>query len=107
MSKKNIAIVGIIVISISAFLLFKERIFSKRLLFEISSKKSNCQSSFQFHTKCLVVNNELFYDPIVWFEYREGYRYKIEVREEHVNNPPADGSSVRYTLLKIISMTKE
>ena len=50
---------------------------------------------------------EFFYDEINGFEYEEGFIYKIEVKEEQLpkNEVPADASSIRYTLIKVISKT--
>jgi hypothetical protein len=42
----------------------------------------------------------LFYDAIEGFDYEPGFRYLITVRARSVRNPPADGSSVRYTLVR-------
>ena len=45
------------------------------------------------------------YDDIVGFSYQPGFLYEIKVKEEKVANPPADGSSVRLTLIQILSKT--
>ncbi len=44
-----------------------------------------------------------FYGPIEGFDHEEGYEYAIEVYVEQVGNPPEDGSSLKYTLVKILS----
>ncbi len=44
----------------------------------------------------------LFYDQIEGFEYEEGYTYVLEISEEEVENPPADASSIRWTLVSVI-----
>jgi heat shock protein HslJ len=44
----------------------------------------------------------LFYDPIQGFDYAEGYEYELLVRIDSVENPPAGGSSLRYTLLELV-----
>lgn len=36
------------------------------------------------------------------FKYTPGYRYKLKVRITQVKNPPADGSSIKYTLTKVL-----
>jgi len=60
--------------------------------------------------KCLQVKKsengtwENFYSKIEGFEFVVGYQYKIEVKEE-TKDPkmvPADGSSIVYTLVKVI-----
>ncbi len=50
-------------------------------------------------------NWEYFYfvDSIEGFNYEPGYVYALEVKKTEVENPPADGSSIRYELVKIIS----
>ena len=45
----------------------------------------------------------LFYNEIEGFQYEEGFFYTLQVRIEQVENPPADGSSLKYILVKILS----
>ncbi len=47
----------------------------------------------------------LFYDQIEGFEYEEGYEYELRVKEETVENPPADASSRKWTLVEVVSKT--
>ena len=62
--------------------------------------------------KCLQVkengayNWQLFYGRIEGFTYEQGYEYELLVKREKVANPPADGSSLKYTLVKEVSKTK-
>ncbi len=49
--------------------------------------------------------SELFYSSIEGFEYVEGTSYVIDVRVAEVASPPADGSSLSYTLVEVISET--
>ena len=44
----------------------------------------------------------LFYDQIEGFDYKEGYTYKMDVTVNKVKNPPADGSLLKYKLIKLI-----
>ncbi|MCB0965693.1 MAG: DUF4377 domain-containing protein [Ilumatobacter sp.] len=59
--------------------------------------------------ECLVVARsedgatELFYDSIDGFSFEEGTSYVIDVSTSEVENPPADGSSIRYTLVEVVS----
>ena len=46
---------------------------------------------------------QYFYSEIEGFTFEPGYRYELRVREEKVANPPADGSSLRWTLVKVVS----
>ena len=44
-----------------------------------------------------------FYNKIEGFQYEEGISYQIEVSIRKVENPPADGSSLEYKLVRIIN----
>jgi heat shock protein HslJ len=61
--------------------------------------------------KCMLVKEnpedayEMFYDRIAGFEYEEGYTYELRVSVETIANPPADASSLRYTLIEQVSVT--
>jgi hypothetical protein len=44
-----------------------------------------------------------FYDPIEGFQREEGVRYTLEVGRRAVLNPPADGSSYAYRLIRVIA----
>jgi hypothetical protein len=46
-----------------------------------------------------------FYDGIRGFTYEPGYLYLITVSIHGVKNPPADGSSLEYRLVRLISKT--
>ena len=45
-----------------------------------------------------------FYSNIEGFHYVPGKIYNLSVRVEPIDNPPADGSSLKYTLLKVESI---
>ena len=45
---------------------------------------------------------QLFYDTIEGFDYQEGTSYVIDVSITEVANPPADASSLQYTLVEIV-----
>ena len=47
--------------------------------------------------------SELFYDAIEGFEHEAGTSYVVDVRIESVEDPPADGSSLRYVLVEVVS----
>lgn len=61
--------------------------------------------------KCMMVMEkpedgyQLFYGNIEGFDFEEGFEYELLVRMEEIENPPADASSLKYTLLQIISKT--
>jgi len=77
----------------------------------INHYKSECHS-FAL-TLCLQSRAEqtddwsFFSGAIEGFEYEWGYRYKIKVAVENIDNPPEDSSSVKYTLLEIEEKVKE
>ncbi len=48
---------------------------------------------------------QLFYDDIEGFAYEPGFRYVLLIAERRVPNPPADGSSLAYRLLRVVSKT--
>jgi len=50
---------------------------------------------------------QLFYGEIEGFTYEEGYTYELEVDVEKVENPPADGSSLKYSLKKVIKKERD
>jgi heat shock protein HslJ len=49
---------------------------------------------------------ELFYDEIEGFNYEAGNEYELLITEEKLVNPPADASSVKYKLVKVVSKTQ-
>lgn len=68
--------------------------------------------------KCLLVQKnetlvdsawQTFYAPIEGFEFEPGFLYKISVTEEKLDSSevPADGSSIRYTLVKILDKSPD
>lgn len=62
--------------------------------------------------KCLLVKEKpgddwnMHYDPIQGFDYEPGYEYELRILEEQVENPPADASSLRWTLVEMVSKTR-
>lgn len=63
--------------------------------------------------KCLQVKEKEsdswgnFYSNIEGFTYEPGFEYVLNVKTEKNLNPPADGSSIRYILVKQVSKTKK
>ena len=45
---------------------------------------------------------EYFYDEIAGFDYQEGTSYVIDVDITEIEDPPADASSLQYTLVEIV-----
>ena len=73
----------------------------------IASQQGDCVGVAPM--KCLLVKKdgqkdwEFFYNNIEGFNYEPGYEYVLEVKVENVDNPAADQSSLKYTLVKEIS----
>jgi Domain of unknown function (DUF4377) len=63
--------------------------------------------------KCLQIkekesdNWEMMYTNIEGFTYEPGFEYTLKIKTEKIENPPMDGSSIRYILLKQISKVKK
>ncbi|MEW7289700.1 DUF4377 domain-containing protein [Aquimarina sp. 2304DJ70-9] len=63
--------------------------------------------------KCMLYKENIandwtyFYDTIEGFDYEEGYTYELEIVVNQIENPPEDGSSLHYTLVKILSKEKD
>jgi len=80
----------------------------------INAERVNCEgvgprTCYQTQTNSVIDEAawQYFYSPIENFDsqYKTGYRYQITVEKSPVENPPADGSSIRYTLKEINSKT--
>ncbi|WP_439130145.1 DUF4377 domain-containing protein [Polaribacter sp.] len=73
----------------------------------VASQKADCVGVAP--QKCFLVkendaqNWTYFYDSIINFEYEEGFEYELVVRESEIKNPPQDASSIKTTLVQIIS----
>ena len=48
---------------------------------------------------------QLFYSAIEGFTYTPGYDYELLVQITPIINPPADGASLRWTLIDVVSQT--
>ncbi len=74
-------------------------------IFEVAPTKVDCVGVGKM--KCLQVREAggkwmNFHSPIEGFDFQEGWRYRLQVAVAKVNNPPADGSSLRYSLVRIL-----
>jgi heat shock protein HslJ len=62
--------------------------------------------------KCLLIKEKpgddwtLYYDQIEGFDYEPGYEYELRIVEEEIEDPPADASSIRWTLVEVVSKTR-
>lgn len=79
--------------------------------FWVNSIKRECAGVGKM--QCLMVQKGDKIDPLAWenfhapiegFEYRPGNLYKIKVEEEQldIQDVPADASSIKYTLIKVL-----
>lgn len=91
----------------------KEEAAPAETLLRVNSYKQTCQAEGVF--SCYLTqegdqvgsnNWQLFYNNIEGFTYQEGFIYTLKVKIEKVANPPADGSSLKYTLLEVVSKEK-
>ncbi|WP_088444588.1 DUF4377 domain-containing protein [Flavobacterium oreochromis] len=78
----------------------------------ISAETKPCSTGLM-ETQCMLVKWtkdqkewEYFYSSIQGFKYEIGNEYELIIKEEKIKNPPADGSSIKYTLIKEISKRK-
>jgi heat shock protein HslJ len=57
----------------------------------------------------LNINNEwnLFYSQIIGFDYQPGFIYKLNIKEDIIENPAADGSSIKYKLLEVLEKNED
>lgn len=73
----------------------------------VAPQMVDCVSVAQ--TRCLLVRVPpshdwgTFYDAIEGFEHTPGYLYTLRVAVRRIENPPADGSSRAYRLLRVLS----
>lgn len=85
---------------------------TSRVNMMVNSYTVNCIGEME--GSCLLVqegnmigteNWEYFYyvDSIEGFNYEPGFVYALEIKKTKVENPPADGSSIRYELVRIVS----
>ena len=73
----------------------------------VKDKLVDCQG--EMPKKCMLVKKELkdkwelFYDRIEGFNYKPGFIYKIKIRTYKLYDIPADTSSRRYFLIRVIN----
>jgi heat shock protein HslJ len=48
-----------------------------------------------------------FYSKIEGFEYEPGFIYKLKVKEEQLENVPADASSIKYILIEVLEKKED
>ena len=82
-----------------------------RVTLEVDAHRAPCTGVAR--TQCLRVRVPpdsswgLFYAPIEGFAFEEGYRWRLEVERRRVPNPPEDGSSMAYRLVRVVAKDRE
>ena len=51
-------------------------------------------------------SNDCHVEYLDGFDFEWGYVYEVKLKETHLKNPPMDGSSIKYELIKVLSKTK-
>jgi hypothetical protein len=83
---------------------------SSALTLEVAPKRRACTGMIEM--QCLMVRErvpgqpapkwEPLFGNIAGFTHVPGKRFTLHVRKDHIENPPADASNTRYTLLKVL-----
>lgn len=76
---------------------------SKNITVSIEPYKMVTHQAF-FRT--LSISAEPYAENIKGFDFEWGYSYQLEIKAIQLKNPPMDGSSVSYDLVKVISKEK-
>ncbi len=80
----------------------------------VNSYKVNCSGVGKM--SCLLVQKadiaefgewQNFSSNIEGFDFEPGYLYKLKVKEEAVESPPADASSIKYTLVEVLEKQED
>lgn len=75
----------------------------------VAAQRVPCLGAFP--QSCLQVREStvaawtLFYDDIAGFAFEPGFEYELRVRIVRVTNPPVDGSTLRYELIRQVKRT--
>ena len=99
-------LLAFLILALSVIGCQKEKLGTRSLI--VADHKVDCTGGAG-PQKCLLTKEredqpwEYFYGSIEGFDYQEGFEYVIEVTIYEIKNPPADASSKRYVLKRIIS----
>lgn len=105
---KNILIVGIILLFAAC------NPGEKAAIYWVNSYRVDCVGVGPM--KCMLVQKgetpepgkwTNFYSKIEGFEYEPGFIYKLKVKEEQLENVPADASSINYTLVEVLEKKED
>jgi len=106
----------IVVLATSACVNNSKKIAANTSIFWVNSLKAECVGVAPM--QCLQIQKgeimqsdkwEFLYSQIEGFEFEQGYIYKLEVKEEKIPaaQVPADASSIKYTLVRVIEKEKD
>lgn len=105
----NTTIKKLVFLVIISLLAFVQPSYAQKI--RVNSEKNECvglvpqlclQVKFKSSTEW-----QNFYAPIEGFNFEPGYEYLIKIKTIDVKNPPADCSTKRYVLKRIIKKTKK
>jgi hypothetical protein len=73
-------------------------------IIEVAPAKVDCGGARE---KCLQVREPggrwmAWHTPIAGFDFRSGWRYRLQVAATPAHNPPAGAPNVRYTLVRVL-----
>jgi hypothetical protein len=74
-------------------------------ILEVAPTKVDCSGVGKM--RCLQVREvggewRVLSAPIIGFDFQEGWRYRLQVAVTKIENPPADASDVRYTVVRLL-----
>ena len=99
----------LLILSISYIFFSCKKEKTETKIFIVAAQKTICTPIYGTPHPCLQVKESGndpfrgFGENIEGFVYEVGFEYVIEVKIYDIENPPADASSKRYVLLRIIS----
>ena len=88
--------------------LTEERPSQERTLF-VGPEEVDCEGVGP--QRCLLVKEQqsseylFFYDHIEGFQFESGFEYEILVRVDRVRDAPSDSSTLKYSLIEVVSKT--
>ena len=103
---------ALLTFGIVSVLMFSQTIFAQNQtqVWIVADSKTECSGVAAI--KCLQVKkpqNEkwlVLAQNIERFNYEDGYTYVVRVKVDKIKNPPADGSTLKYTLKKVLNREK-
>jgi len=104
------SIVKSIILALIVSLQLPAKAQSNNFRLEVKEEKGSCVGVGPMSCYLVKYYNstdwEFFYAPIEGFKYEEGFRYKLLIKRSKLANVPADASSYKYELVRVISKKK-